>query len=134
MAPGVWVAGDIAAFPEVRTKVEARIEHWRLAEQHGIHAARAAMAGPGGAFAPFRNAPFFWSNQGDKRLDYAGYAPSWDEIVMEGDAAALDFIAFYIKDGEAHAACAIGKATRMVAFLNRLDSGRAPTRDELAAL
>ena len=92
------------------------------------------MNGPGARPEPFANAPFFWSNQGDKRLDYAGYAPEWDEIVMEGDAAALDFIAFYVKDGQAHAACAIGQASKMIAFLNRLESGRAPSRAELASL
>ena len=134
VAPAVWIAGDIAAFPEVRTGVEARIEHWRLAEQHGIHAARAAMREAGQRSEPFANAPFFWSNQGDKRLDYAGYAPDWDEIVMEGDPEALDFIAFYVKGGEAHGACAIGKAGKMIAYLNRLESGRAPTRAELASL
>ena len=65
----VWLAGDIAAFPEVRSGTEARIEHWRLAEQHGAHVAKSILGAP----APFRGAPFFWSNQGDKRLDYAGY-------------------------------------------------------------
>ncbi len=127
IAPNVWIAGDIAAFPEARTGVEARIEHWRLAEQHGIHAAHAMLGREG----PFTNAPFFWSNQGDKRVDYAGYAPDWDEIVMSGDPAKLDFIAYYVKDGSAHAACAIGQAPRMVAFLNRLEGGHAPSRADL---
>ena len=91
LAPGVWLAGDIAAFPESRSETRARIEHWRLAEQHGAHAARGML----GRVAPFTAAPFFWSNQGDKRLDYAGYAPDWDEIITHGDPAKLDFIAYY---------------------------------------
>ncbi len=39
LADRVWIAGDIAAFPEHGSGVTARIEHWRLAQQHGTHAA-----------------------------------------------------------------------------------------------
>ena len=127
IAPNVWIAGDIAAFPEKRSGVIARIEHWRLAEQHGVHAAHGMLGRDG----PFTAAPFFWSNQGDKRVDYAGHAPDWDEIVMHGDVAALDFIAYYVKDGRALAACAIGQNERMISYLNRLDSRQAPRIDEL---
>ena len=125
----MWVAGDIAAFPEARSGTTARIEHWRLAEQHGIHAARGML----GRVEPFTNAPFFWSNQGDKRLDYAGYAPNWDEIVMHGDPTKLpNFIAYYVKDGSALAACAIGQNETMIGFLNRLDAGQASSIGDLA--
>ena len=127
IAPGVWIAGDIAAFPEARAGTTARIEHWRLAEQHGIHAARAML----GRSEPFTAAPFFWSNQGDKRVDYAGYAPDWDEIVTRGDPAALDFISYYVKDGVALAACSVGQNEKMIAFLNRLETGQAARVSEL---
>ena len=35
-----WAAGDVAAFPEARLGRRVRIEHWRLAQQHGRAAAR----------------------------------------------------------------------------------------------
>ena len=127
-ADGVWLAGDIAAFAESHSGTTARIEHWRLAEQQGIYAARAML----GAKQPFKATPFFWSNQGDKRLDYAGYAPDWDEILIKGDVAMLDFIAYYIRNGRADAACAIGHNREMIAFLHLLDEGRLPSRDVLA--
>ena len=111
-----------SAFPELRSGEVARIEHWRLAEQQGMHVARAML----GLRAPFRAAPFFWSNQGDKRLDYAGYAPDWDEIVTRGDPAKLDFISFYVKNGAALAASAVGHNPEMIAFLHLLDAGRVP--------
>ncbi len=127
-APGVWLAGDVAAFPEPRSGGMARIEHWRLAQQHATHAARGML----GRSEPFRDAPFFWSNQGDKRLDYAGYAPDWDEIVTRGEPAKLDFISYFVKDGKALAACAIGQNPQMIAFLHLLDAGRVPDADQLA--
>ena len=75
---------------------------------------------------PFKDAPFFWSNQGDKRLDYAGYAPTWDDIITRGDPSKLDFISYYVKGGVALAACAIGRNAELIAFLDRLDRGSAP--------
>ncbi len=128
LAPGVWVAGDIAAFPEAHSGTVARIEHWRLAQQHGRHAARAMM----GHEAPFREAPFFWSNQGDKRLDYAGYAPDWERIEIKGETAKLDFIAYYIRGGKALAACAIGHNPEMIRYLDMLANDGPPTAEMLA--
>jgi NADPH-dependent 2,4-dienoyl-CoA reductase/sulfur reductase-like enzyme/nitrite reductase/ring-hydroxylating ferredoxin subunit len=126
---GIWIAGDIAAFPETSSGVRARIEHWRLAEQHGAHVARAML----GETAAFSGAPFFWSNQGDKRLDYGGYAPDFDRIIMQGDPASLDFIAFYVRGEKATAACSIGRNPAFTAFLHLLGEGRLPPAAEIEA-
>ena len=129
LADGVWIAGDIAAFPEMASGETARIEHWRLAQQHGTHVAHAIL-GRGGAFA---GAPFFWSNQGDKRLDYGGYAKGFDRIVLQGDAAALDFIAYYVTGDRVTAACSIGRNGAFTAFLHLLGLGRLPSAAEIEA-
>ena len=129
LAEGVWVAGDIAAFPERGSGVTARIEHWRLAEQHGTHAARAIL----GATDAFSGAPFFWSNQGDKRLDYGGYAPDFDRIILHGDPDALDFIAYYVRAGRAVAACSIGRNPAFTAFLHLLGENRVPSPETIEA-
>lgn len=127
LADKVWVAGDIAAFPERGSGATARIEHWRLAQQHGTHVAR-AMLGAEGAFA---GAPFFWSNQGDKRLDYGGYAPDFERIILQGDPAALDFIAYYVRENRAVAACSVGRNPAFTAFLHLLSEGRVPSPDAI---
>jgi apoptosis-inducing factor 3 len=82
--------------------------------------------------APFREAPFFWSNQGDKRLDYAGYAPDWERIEIKGETAKLDFIAYYIRGGKAVAACAIGHNPEMIRYLDMLATNGPPTAETLA--
>jgi NADPH-dependent 2,4-dienoyl-CoA reductase/sulfur reductase-like enzyme/nitrite reductase/ring-hydroxylating ferredoxin subunit len=129
LAEGVWIAGDIAAFPETASGETARIEHWRLAQQHGTHVAR-AMLGRDGAFA---GAPFFWSNQGDKRLDYGGYAKGFDRIILQGDPDALDFIAYYVTGERVTAACSIGRNPAFTAFLHLLGLGRLPPAAEIEA-
>ncbi len=129
LAEGVWIAGDIAAFPETASGETARIEHWRLAQQHGTHVAR-AMLGRDGAFA---GAPFFWSNQGDKRLDYGGYAKGFDRIILQGDPDALDFIAYYVTGERVTAACSIGRNPAFTAFLHLLGLGRVPPAAEIEA-
>ncbi|MDP4021669.1 FAD-dependent oxidoreductase [Methylobacterium sp. NEAU 140] len=123
IAERAWIAGDIAAFPERGSGTRARIEHWRLAQQHGLHVARAIL----GDRSDFAGAPFFWSNQGDKRLDYGGYAPGFDRIILQGDADALDFIAFYVRDDRVTAACSIGRNAAFTAFLHLLGEGRVPS-------
>ncbi|MDP4003868.1 FAD-dependent oxidoreductase [Methylobacterium sp. NEAU K] len=127
LADRVWIAGDIAAFPERGSGLTARIEHWRLAQQHGMYVARAILGASGG----FADAPFFWSNQGDKRLDYGGYAPGFDRIILQGDPEALDFIAFYVRADRVTAACSIGRNRAFTAFLHLLGEGRLPTPEAI---
>jgi NADPH-dependent 2,4-dienoyl-CoA reductase/sulfur reductase-like enzyme len=129
LADGVWIAGDIAAFPERASGETARIEHWRLAQQHGTHVAHAIL-GRSGVFA---GAPFFWSNQGDKRLDYGGYAKGFDRIIVQGDPAALDFIAYYVTGDRVTAACSIGRNSAFTAFLHLLGLGSLPSAAEIEA-
>ena len=100
-ADGVWVAGDIASVDGTR------IEHWRMAEQHGQVAARQMLGGT----VAFDGVPFFWTLHYDKRLGYLGHADEWDEIVYDGSVEALTFIAFYLKGGRVAAVLSCGRDT-----------------------
>mmetsp|Transcript_20801 Transcript_20801/g.38645 ORF Transcript_20801/g.38645 Transcript_20801/m.38645 type:complete len:565 (-) Transcript_20801:47-1741(-) len=56
--PDIYATGDIASFPSVITESRQRIEHWKVAQDHGIHAAL-NMLGQG---KPYTSVPFFWTN------------------------------------------------------------------------
>ncbi len=86
-AANVWVAGDIAAVDN------HRIEHWRVAQQHGRVAAISMM----GNETQCTGVPFFWTYHFGKRIDYLGASEEWDEIVFDGDPEEMKFIAFYLK-------------------------------------
>jgi len=40
--------------------------------------------------------PYFFSDQYDIGMEYAGVAASWDRVVFRGDPAAREFIAFWL--------------------------------------
>ncbi len=95
-ADNLYVAGDIARFPYAATGEPTRIEHWRLAQQHGRIAARNMV----GEKVKFDNVPFFWSGQFDVKLRYAGHAESFDDIIIQGNLEEQEFLAFYVKDNK----------------------------------
>lgn len=127
LAGNVWAAGDIARFPEHISNQSQRIEHWRLAEQHGRHAAAAML----GDTAPFTDVPFFWTKQFDTSLRYVGHATRWDEIIYWGDPAARDFIAFYVEGGRVAAATGVKRDQAMAAIEALMQDRSLPSVDEL---
>ena len=94
-ADGVFAAGDVAnaAHPLLGTRL--RVEHWHNALEQGPAAAR-SMLGTG---EPYDRIPYFFSDQYDVGMEYAGYAAEWDEVVFRGDVDGREFIAFWLKDG-----------------------------------
>ena len=106
--PGVWVAGDCA-----RAAIPfgpARIEHWRVACQHGARAARSMLGrGPDGD-----DIPFFWTALA-RQYRYLGHAEGWDRIEMDGDPSG-PFLARYVKDGRVMAALTAGRDPELAAL------------------
>ncbi|MEN3792876.1 FAD-dependent oxidoreductase [Fulvimarina sp. MAC3] len=101
----LWVGGDVADFPLPKRGYSTRIEHWRVAEQHGRHAARAML----GDESDYSGVPFFWSAQYGP-IHYVGHAESYDDVHIEGDIEEGSYTAFYIKNGKVVAGIGRGKA------------------------
>jgi NADPH-dependent 2,4-dienoyl-CoA reductase/sulfur reductase-like enzyme/nitrite reductase/ring-hydroxylating ferredoxin subunit len=124
---GVFAAGDIAHFPEPHSGQRVRIEHWRVAQQHGRVAAR-NMAG---ASEPYRGVPFFWSGQFGVNLRYVGHAESWDEVHIDGSLDDKQFIAYYLKGGDVRAAAGIGRDREVAALHALMLATQTPSADEV---
>ncbi|MFN3596575.1 MAG: FAD-dependent oxidoreductase [Rubricoccaceae bacterium] len=127
LADGLYAAGDAVRYPEARLGAPVRIEHWRLAQQHGRHAARAML----GHAAPFEEVPFFWTGQFGLGLRYVGHAEDFDEVVVDGDLGARTFVAFYVRQGRAVAAAAVGRDRDAAAFHVLLMRDAVPAPDAL---
>jgi 3-phenylpropionate/trans-cinnamate dioxygenase ferredoxin reductase component len=93
-AAGIYAAGDVAAAWHPRYQTYLRVEHWANALNQGPAAAR-NMLGVGSAYARL---PYFYSDQYDLGMEYSGFATGWDRVVVRGDLAAREFIAFWLKD------------------------------------
>ncbi len=128
-APDLYLGGDIAAVPLPSHAEPVRIEHWRVAEQHGQQAARAMMDLAG----PFRDVPFFWSGQYD-RISMVGHARSVEEVHVEGDLDAGSYTAFVIEHGRVTAGIGRGDGDRTAALHALMLSDPTPRRERLEAV
>ena len=91
-AEGVFAAGDVVSAQHPFYGQRIRVEHWANALEQGPAAARNML----GAGAPYDKLPYFFSDQYDVGMEYAGYATSWDRVVVRGDLAGREFIAFWL--------------------------------------
>jgi 3-phenylpropionate/trans-cinnamate dioxygenase ferredoxin reductase subunit len=91
---GVWAAGDVANWESRLFGRHLRVEHWANALDSGLAAGR-SMAGADITYDPV---PFFFSDQYDAGLEYAGYVPrdTDSELVVRGDTAGNEFMAFWV--------------------------------------
>jgi 3-phenylpropionate/trans-cinnamate dioxygenase ferredoxin reductase subunit len=92
--PGVFAAGDVARAHHPLLGSSIRVEHWASALNQGAAAARNML----GARVPYDRIPYFFSDQYDVGMEYSGYAPLWDEVILRGDPQAREFIAFWLRD------------------------------------
>lgn len=117
VAEGVWVAGDIAA---VSTNGR-RIEHWRVAEQHGWAAADQMLGLPRLA----NDVPFFWTNQFGVRVDVTGRTSADAETVIDGEIESDEpaFIAYYLDRDRVIGAAAIQRDHDIIGLMERWQQG-----------
>ena len=93
-AAGVYAAGDVAAAWHPRYQSYLHVEHWANALNQGPAAARNMLGIP----TPYARLPYFYSDQYDLGMEYSGFAADWDRVVVRGDLAAREFIAFWLQD------------------------------------
>ncbi len=93
--PGVFAAGDVANAIHPFYRRLIRVEHWANALNQPATAARAML----GKEASYDLLPYFFSDQYDVGMEYSGHATEWDEVVLRGDPAARELIAFWLLDG-----------------------------------
>lgn len=102
---GVFAAGDVARFFNPLLGERIRVEHWANAGNQGAAAAKCML----GREEPYAEVPWFWSDQYDINMQYAGHASAWDEVVLRGDVPGRKFSAFYLKDGRLRATMALNR-------------------------
>jgi len=104
-AEGIYASGDVANHYHPVFKRHIRVEHWQNALMQGPAAARNML----GENEPYGEIPWFWSDQHEHNLQYAGFHSEWDELVVRGSMEERNFVAFYRKGGRVLAAAAIDR-------------------------
>jgi 3-phenylpropionate/trans-cinnamate dioxygenase ferredoxin reductase subunit len=93
-ADGVFACGDVANAMHPLFGRRVRVEHWANALEQGPAAARAML----GDDVSYDKVPYFFSDQYDVGMEYAGlHDPVSDELVLRGDPAGGEFIAFWVR-------------------------------------
>jgi 3-phenylpropionate/trans-cinnamate dioxygenase ferredoxin reductase component len=92
--PAIFAAGD-CTWHVGREGVSLRLESVQNAIDQAKHAALAMVGKP----KPYREVPWFWSDQYDLKLQIAGLARPTDTIVVRGEPPARKFAVFHLRDG-----------------------------------
>jgi 3-phenylpropionate/trans-cinnamate dioxygenase ferredoxin reductase subunit len=89
--PDISAIGDCASFPSRHSlKNPVRLEAVQNAADHARCVADRLMGKP----APYAALPWFWSEQGNERLQIAGLTSGFQQVVLRGDYEAGAYSAF----------------------------------------
>src|SRR5713101_1237725 len=88
--------GDCALFASPRFGSALRLESVQNATDH----ARCVAARLTGDAKTYDGLPWFWSDQGDDKLQIAGLTTGYDRVAVRGDRAQRSFSAFCYKSGQ----------------------------------
>jgi 3-phenylpropionate/trans-cinnamate dioxygenase ferredoxin reductase subunit len=102
----IYAIGDVARHPDSRTGLLRRLESMPNATAQ----ARVVADHITGTSTPYRDDPWFWSDQYDIKLQAAGLVAGHDDLVVRGDpGTGRKFSVLYLKDGRICAVDAIGR-------------------------
>jgi 3-phenylpropionate/trans-cinnamate dioxygenase ferredoxin reductase subunit len=118
--PNISAIGDCALFASPRFGGSLRLE----SVQNASDQARCVAARLTGNAKTYDGLPWFWSDQGDDKLQIAGLTTGYDRVVVRGDRTARSFSAFCYKAGQLVGIESINRASdhvfgRKILGLNR---------------
>jgi NADPH-dependent 2,4-dienoyl-CoA reductase/sulfur reductase-like enzyme len=95
--PDIFAAGDVASSYLPLLGRHVRVDHW----SNALNGGKAAGLSMLGQQIEYNRVPYFYSDQYDLGMECAGLPSlgTYDQVVYRGDADALEFIAFWLKEG-----------------------------------
>jgi 3-phenylpropionate/trans-cinnamate dioxygenase ferredoxin reductase subunit len=93
--PAVLAAGDVANAAHAVLGGRLRVEHWDNAIRQGRLAALSVL----GRDDRYDWQPYFYTDQYDLGMEYVGHADPGDAVVLRGDPATGEFLAFWTRQG-----------------------------------
>jgi len=127
--PGVVAVGDCAAWYDPHLGRPHRVEHWTAALERPALAVAQLLGTPlGDGSRRVSRLPYFWSDQYDQRLQFAGHTAPGDQLdVEEGSLAdGAGFLAVYRRRGQPVAVVALDRPRQFTRWRRALESAAAP--------
>jgi 3-phenylpropionate/trans-cinnamate dioxygenase ferredoxin reductase subunit len=118
--PDIFAIGDCAHHPR------ARLESVQNAVDQAKCVARAIMGNP----APYRDVPWFWTDQYEIRFQMAGLAAGYDQSVLRGRIENRKFSVFYFKSGGLLAVDSVNRFGDHITARKMLAAGTALTPEQ----
>jgi 3-phenylpropionate/trans-cinnamate dioxygenase ferredoxin reductase subunit len=103
---GIYAAGDVANHYHPIFDRRIRVEHWQNAIKQGASAARNML----GKQVPYDDIHWFWSDQFEANLQYAGFHTQWEQLVLRGRLDSGSYLACYVNDCRIDAAVGLNRA------------------------
>lgn len=128
--PNIFAIGDCAEFPCTFANAGAGARVRLESVQNAVDQAKCVARGIVGSPEPYREAPWFWTDQYHYRFQMAGLSNGHDQVVVRGDVAGGKFTAFYFKDGRFLAADSVNRFADHIAARKILGSGTKLTPEQ----
>ena len=125
--PGIFAAGDVANHYHPVFARHIRVEHWQNAMRQGANAAKNML----GQHVPYDDIPWFWSDQYDANIQYAGHHTSYEELIVRGRLDDISYAAFYINGGVIDAVVGVNSAKDVRRAMPLIKARRPVDRDYL---
>jgi len=117
--PRIFAAGDCTRRPLIHYGRQGRLESVHNAIEQGKAAAAAIL----GRARPAEDAPWFWSDQYDLKLQIAGLSEGYDAMTLRGKPDDRKFAVFYHKAGRVIAVDAVNSAPEFLATKRLIQAG-----------
>jgi 3-phenylpropionate/trans-cinnamate dioxygenase ferredoxin reductase subunit len=124
---GIYAAGDVANHYHPVFDRRIRVEHWQNAIKQGAAAARNML----GKRIAYDEIHWFWSDQYDANLQYAGFHTKWEQLVVRGRLDSGSFLACYVNEGRIDAAVGLNRAKEVRRVMPLIKSRRAVDLEQL---
>ncbi|MCW2898114.1 MAG: FAD-dependent pyridine nucleotide-disulfide oxidoreductase [Streptosporangiaceae bacterium] len=128
--PEIVAAGDCAAWWSGRYGRRLRVDHWDTA----LNAPAAAAASLLGQPAVYDPVPYFWSEQFDRMVQYAGQHAGAERLVFRGDPAGKEWAACWLTGTRLEAIATVNRPRDLVQGRRLMAAGTPVDPDRLTDL
>jgi len=126
---GIYAIGDCASFEDRRAGRRIRLESVQNATSQARHVARVLAGKP----QPYDEVAWFWSDQGDMKLQTAGLAFEANRWVVSGKAEENAFSVYHFDGARLLAVDSVNRPAEHMVARNLLAAGIDPSEDDIAA-